>query len=340
MKNFVFNLFLLFFHKFTHQCQWQPYRTVNEGPYQGGSLVFSVRRSTEICVNKSTIYNFRTSRTLIPPISFDWVCKPNNDFGVCSGSCNSTTIRIFILCIATAAPHTAVYVSFNYVNKNCDKAYWSSCTQKTSCSNNSNSFPFTRTARDCDQQPFPNSYRVNGYMKKEPCQNWSTWEETTCFSPNCSSEGQLVKTRKCVYENGNVVSNSTLCSNDTSVVIEQCTVNVTCSTSIPANTTEKVTSVNLKTSASFELFHNNSSSSSNAKSSNSQTHRNLSSNTIAIIVCSFFIVVFSIATGVLLKLIHRRKVFNVQAHNDSAKVVESSTKKRNLARIARGLIKI
>ena len=210
----------MFFHKFTHQCQWQPYRTVNEGPYLGGILFFGVRRSTEICVNKSTIYNFRTSRSLIPPISFDWVCTPYNNFSVCSGSCNSKMIGIFIPCIATAAPHTAVYVSFNYVNKNCDKAYWSSWTQKTSCLNNSKSILFTRTARDCDQQPFPNSYQVNGYMKKElrVCQPlWSEWMTVFCNSTNNIMKEQ-VKTRKCLYGDGSETNNTRLCSHESAII--------------------------------------------------------------------------------------------------------------------------
>ena len=181
MNAYVFsNVLLLFVINFRllHQaqpCQWQPYKTVNEGLYKLGILYFRIQRSTDICVKNNTIYNFQTSRNLLRPPTGHWFCQMLHSFGVCSGNCVSKPVVFSISC-ANANPFIPpVASSFNYNNKNCDKVYWTSWSQMTNCSN-SRLRVFTRTTKDCDQIPFPSNYRVNGYLKKkdEPCQPlWS-----------------------------------------------------------------------------------------------------------------------------------------------------------------------
>ena len=71
MNAYIFSNVLIFFVINFHllhpaqPCQWQPYKTVDEGSYYVGILKFSVQCSTEICVKNNTIYNFLTSRSLI-----------------------------------------------------------------------------------------------------------------------------------------------------------------------------------------------------------------------------------------------------------------------------------
>ena len=213
---FVINFYLL--HP-AQSCQWQPYKTVNDGSYYLGILKFRVQRSTEICVKNNTIYNFRTSRDLIHPFTHHWFCQMINSFGVCSGSCISKPVVFSISC---ASITTRLMSSFNYNNKNCDKAYWSSWSQMTNCSN-SRLRVFTRTAKDCDQMRFPSKYRVNNYLKKkdEPCQPlWSEWVTIFCNLTNNTMKEQ-VRTRKCLYGDGSKTNNTELCSNESAIITEQ-----------------------------------------------------------------------------------------------------------------------
>ena len=98
MNAYVFsNVLLLFVISFcslypAQPCQWQTYRTFDEGSFYLRILKFRVQRSTEICVKNNTIYNFRTSRDIIRPTTSHWLCQMINSFGVCSGSCISKPV--------------------------------------------------------------------------------------------------------------------------------------------------------------------------------------------------------------------------------------------------------
>ena len=228
MNDYVFLNVLLFFvinfqslHP-AQPCQWQPYKTVDERTYTLGILQFRVQRSTDICVKNNTIYNFRTSRNLIHPLTNDWRCQMTNSFGVCSGSCVSKPVVFSISCANANSLIPLVTSSFNYNNKNCDKAYWTSWSPVTSCSN-SRLPVFTRIAKDCDQIPFSSNYRVNGYLKKkeEPCQTlWSEWVTVFCNSTNNTMKEQ-VRTRKCLYGDRSKTNNTGLCSNKSTIISEQ-----------------------------------------------------------------------------------------------------------------------
>ena len=216
---FVINFHLL--HP-AQPCQWQPYRTVDEGQYPLGIFIFRVQRSTEICVKNNTIYNFQTSRNFVRPDTNDWRCQMTNSFGVCSGSCVSKPVTFSISCELTTEDIPPVTSSFNYNNKNCDKAYWTSWSQVTNCSN-SRSRVFTRIAKDCDQIPFPSTYHINGYLKKkeEPCQPlWSEWVTVFCNLTNNTMKEQ-VRTRKCLYGDGSETNNTRLCSNQSAIITEK-----------------------------------------------------------------------------------------------------------------------
>ena len=238
MNAYVFSNVLFFFFINFHllhpaqPCQWQPYKTVNEGSYFLSFLLirleFRVERSTEICVENNTIYNFRTSRYLVRPVTSHWICQMTNSFGVCSGNCVSKPVVFTISCLPTINGFLPLTSSFNYNNKNCDKAYWTSWSPVTNCSN-SRLRVFTRIAKDCDQMPFPNNYCVNGYLKKkeEPCQPlWSEWVTIFCNSTNNIMKKQ-VRTRKCLYGNGSKTNNTGLCSNESAIINEQNCLDVT-----------------------------------------------------------------------------------------------------------------
>ena len=228
MNAYIFSNVLLFFGMNFHllhpaqPCQWQPYKTIDEDSYYVGTLKFSVQRSTEICIKNNTIYNFRTSRDLIHPFTNDWRCQMTNSFGVCSGSCVSKPVVFSISCANVIPFIPPVTSSFNYNNKNCDKAYWTSWSQMTNCSN-SRSRVFTRIAKDCDQIPFPSNYHINRYLKKkeEPYQPlWSEWVTVFCNSTNNTMKEQ-VRTRKCLYGDGNETNNTRLCSNQSAIITEK-----------------------------------------------------------------------------------------------------------------------
>ena len=195
-------------------------------------MEFRVERSTDICVENNTIYNFRTSRNLVRQVTSHWICQMINSFGVCSGNCVSKLVVFTISCLPTTNGFLPLTSSFNYNNKNCDKAYWTSWSQVTNCSN-SRLRVFTRIAKDCDQIPFPNNYCVNGYIKKkeEPCQPlWSEWVTIFCNSTNNTMKEQ-VRTRKCLYGDGSKTNNTGLCSNESAIITEQkCSVATTMQT--------------------------------------------------------------------------------------------------------------
>ena len=254
MNAYVFSNVLLFFIINFHllhpaqPCQWQPYKTVNDGSYYVGILQFRAQRSTEICVKNNTIYNFRTSRNLVRPVTSHWICQMTNSFGVCSGNCVSKPVVFSISCASTTQVIPPVTSSFNYNNKNCDKAYWTSWSQVKNCSN-SKLLVFTRIAKDCDQIPFPSKYCVNGYLKKkeEPCQPlWSDWVTIFCNSTNNTMKEQ-VRTRKCLYGDGSETNNARLCSNQSAIITEQkCSVATTMRTAhqITRRTAEHINQIN------------------------------------------------------------------------------------------------
>ena len=108
---------------------------------------------------------------------------------------------------------------------------------------------FTRIAKDCDQIPFPNNYRVNGYLKKkeEPCQPlWSEWVTIFCNSTNNTMKEQ-VRTRKCLYGDGSETNNARLCSNQSAIITEQkCSVATTMQTAhqVTRRTAEHINQIN------------------------------------------------------------------------------------------------
>lgn len=242
--SFIF-LFFGFAVVSSQTCQLQLYKNeVTEGPYHYSGLSFVIKRKTFICVENNTIFTFDTERQLFPPVSH-FLCALQSSFGNCDRECSSRQVTLSIKCKDTTT-NQDTYVQIRYVNKNCNKPYWSSWNQITSC-NNSRKAIFTRSAKDCDNVPIT-KYLVNGYKREEICQpTWSNWTYTLCLSADCNSDGRRERKRECLYGDGSRETNTTLCSNDTSIVNEFCVVNKSCSSTFLNRSTTKTFHITMPT---------------------------------------------------------------------------------------------
>ena len=117
---------------------------------------------------------------------------------------------------------------FVYLNKNCDKLFWTSWIEISNCSTSSNSI-YARQCVDCDGELANARYCAGNQSMKCECQYaWSDWAtKETCNVTNCNSTGKRIKRRVCLYGEGNKTADVQFCrsySHESNVMMEQCDV--------------------------------------------------------------------------------------------------------------------
>ena len=157
----------------------------------------------------------------------------------------------------------------SFLNRNCDKLYWTSWMETLSCGTSAQSTS-TRYCMDCYDEEINQKYCHGSISKNETC--WPVWSEWSkaedCISSGCHSTGERIRTRKCLYENESEALDVQLCSDDSPTKTETCANNLTdCKVS-----TKFLTNVTTPT-----LEEHDSTTKSSSLVTNGQTH--LSENT-------------------------------------------------------------
>ena len=142
-----------------------------------------------------------------------------------------------------------------YLYKNCDKLYWTNWIETTNCSL-SRHRDNVRYCEDCDGDEVDEKHCSGISTVQEDCLPiWSEWiEEGPCVVTGCNpTTGERGKRRQCLYGDGSATMNHELCSNDLTMVKEQCTNNILpmeCST----NTTSLYIGIGVGIDCHFFLF--------------------------------------------------------------------------------------
>ena len=112
---------------------------------------------------------------------------------------------------------------FSFLFKNCNKLYWSSWTETSNCTLSAQT-TFARSCVDCDGDGVQPKYCEGNFTKQTQCQPlWGAWGEAgPCKLIACNSTGERVRSRLCLYGDGSEPADSQLCSNQSSIVKEQC----------------------------------------------------------------------------------------------------------------------
>ena len=112
---------------------------------------------------------------------------------------------------------------FPYFYKNCNKLYWSSWTETSNCSSSALT-TFARSCADCNGNGVQPKYCEGNFTKQTQCQPlWGPWGKAgPCEVIACSSTGERVRSRRCLYGDGSESADPQLCSNQPAIMKEQC----------------------------------------------------------------------------------------------------------------------
>ena len=115
---------------------------------------------------------------------------------------------------------------FTYFYKNCNKLHWSSWTETSNCTSSIQT-TFARSCMDCDGDGVQEKYCEGNFTKHTKCQPlWGPWGEAgPCKVSLCNSTGERVRSRLCLYADGSESPDPQLCSNQSTIIKEQCTEN-------------------------------------------------------------------------------------------------------------------
>lgn len=151
----------------TCTSQWSTYKQVTEGPFHTqDSYSFKVRRNTVFRCSNGRL-KFQTSRSLIrlPFLNNLFVFNRFSGFGQCADSCNQKTVPVNVVYIGNLNLNVNIFeektYTFQYLNQNCDKLYWSQWIEHEDCSS-SKEYIRTRTCLDCDGDELFSSRYCNG----------------------------------------------------------------------------------------------------------------------------------------------------------------------------------
>ena len=112
---------------------------------------------------------------------------------------------------------------FFFLNKNCEKLYWTNWVETSNCENSVQT-TFTRNCTDCYNDTINQQYCNGNATMQVTCQPmWSEWGEAgNCISLLCNTTGEQIRTRKCLYGDGSEASNVQLCSEGSPNMTESC----------------------------------------------------------------------------------------------------------------------
>ena len=206
LRNWWYGLILVFIFTNLEACPitWTLLKETSEGPfYSNDDYEFNVdRRIFYKCVGGEI--KFETTRWVSSPQIFSgyeiWYGSQK-----CIDSCDEKNVTMTVWVHEWST-------SFSYVEKNCDKFYWSSWTETFNCLTSSKK-TYTRKCVDCDGEDFKFKINCPGETTKaEQCYpSWSTWVTRNCSATNCNLTEESTKTWDCFFENKTEAFNANLC---------------------------------------------------------------------------------------------------------------------------------
>ena len=114
----------------------------------------------------------------------------------------------------------------SYLRKNCEKLYWTNWIKTTNCAT-SLRIMSRRSCVDCDGDALEQKIcdATGRAVEEADCNNfWGNWTEGLCVTTSCTTVGELVRTRLCLYDEGLEAINVMLCSNgnQSAIMSEEC----------------------------------------------------------------------------------------------------------------------
>ena len=216
LKKWLFGLTLVFLSTNLKACptSWDVLKKTLQGPfYTKNGYQFNVKREIQYKCNFKGEIEFRTIRLVFSPyiLNGDFLKKlsPN-----CTKSCNkkNVTVTVILWKLSKLNEWNLWSTSFPYVEKNCDKAYWSSWTKTVNCSISTQQ-RYTRKCVDCDGENFDFEIKCSGKTTKiEQCHpSWSTWVTKNYSINNCNLTEKITKTWDCFFEDKSKAIRANLC---------------------------------------------------------------------------------------------------------------------------------
>ena len=262
MKTVILLIFMIISARAASNCSssWTEYKTVQEV-----SLRYSSENENEFKINRTT--RFRCSNDSIIHFKTHWNIREEFDENVqnfeiistdiqtsCLGkNCENIMLQVSVdfqtrlwpfccFCIRPSWSEWSSSISGNYffMVKNCDKLYYTSWIE-TSCS--TSTVTIRRTCMDCDGDALEQKYcDATGHaVDKNDCNHyWGNWTEWPCVTTGYNTVGERVRTRQCLYDNGDESTDVRLCTNgnESAIMKEKCT-----NTTIPAECLSQTSSV-------------------------------------------------------------------------------------------------
>ena len=241
--NFLFLLLFICLSRCMITCpsSLRNYKVVEEGSWSfiipdnnQVNASFSITRDTDYYCFDSVNVIFHTTRRMHSSVDkrHGYYKFLESSFGPCGQQCNSKNVSI-ILSYRNRDWSTWYRWSgskrlgeFVYLNKNCDKLYWTVWTELSNCST-LDRFIYARQCVDCDGEAVIATYCDEDELKYIKCHHfWSEWVVMgQCNVIGCNSTGNRIRKRQCLYGEGSETKNVQLCStylNESDVMIEQC----------------------------------------------------------------------------------------------------------------------
>ena len=117
--------------------------------------------------------------------------------------------------------------NYFYLEKNCNKLYWTNWIEKTNCATSSQ-ITLLRSCADCDGDALEQKYcdATGEAIDETDCYHyWGNWTEGLCVTTGCNTVGERVKTRKCLFgDEGQEANKVQLCfhGNESAIIKEEC----------------------------------------------------------------------------------------------------------------------
>ena len=188
---FIHNVLLLpvtvTYQSFPGSCTKRTrYRYIKEGPWEFNDVhtnekfEYSVRVSLYFC-NSSSAIILTSMRDFKMPSSKYGFMVPSHFPEYCTGECNSKWVNITLFRTVGSSMHIVHLPS--YLEKNCDKLYWSDWVETSNCSLSSN-VSYSRVCVDC--------YGNKAIKALAPLCNGASTKSEKCTTSSCGAISCMV----------------------------------------------------------------------------------------------------------------------------------------------------
>ena len=213
---------------------WTLYDSMDEKFLLNKTLFVAIKKSVEYLCKRGDTLKLRTRLELIPQAPHIWSIKDSKGLDPCVGQCNSVNTTVDISYRYHDSPKSDT-MSIIYVDRNCNKVYWSPWTEAVSCA-----FSSVRKLRrsclrcdgkefifeKCNAASFKEKYCSGPQTKTEICvPSWSNWLEGNCSAVTCDATGERTRTRSCLFNDGSEAADTQKCSSEPASVTDVCKLN-------------------------------------------------------------------------------------------------------------------